>query len=133
MDAGFTVLEKRWNPLADLGNPIWLRRSEPDFELLNTRLEKLAFRAIDLSHAYPRLTAAEVRDLLLLPSEESDDDLRRKAKQARNIRESLAKSPVVLKHYKKLVILMEHMQRELSTVKADLAKLKAAQKDSAAG
>jgi hypothetical protein len=132
MDAGFTLPEKHWNEKGHLGEPKWVRRSEKDYERLNNHLWDTLYRAKEVSEAYPHYTAAEVRDYLLLPTDESSADLKRKAKQANTVRESLSKSPIVVRRYQMLVKQMEHMRRELEAVKADLAKLKAAQRGAGA-
>jgi hypothetical protein len=107
-----------------MDQPKWVRRSDPNHEMMNKLIYDLMYRAKLVSNAYPILTAEEVRDYLRLPSDESKEDLIRKAKTVEVLRRSASNTPVVLRHYQGLVQRMEHMQRELNEVKAQLKSLK---------
>jgi hypothetical protein len=122
MDVGFTLLAKHWNEKTSIDRPFWVRRGNPDFESLNRQLSILMLRGINASCAYLSHTAASMR-YYLLNSDESLEEVSRKANEVNNIGALLAKSPAALMYYQRLAARIDSMQLELCALRTELIQL----------
>jgi tetrahydromethanopterin S-methyltransferase subunit G len=130
VEAGFTLTPKDWNERANFGRPFWVRRSTPDFESLNSQLDLILLRVHFVNLAYFSLTAAQVRDYLLLHSDEPLEDLQWKAREASDIRLLLSRaSPEILAHFERLLSRLDQTQLEVDALRAELADIMASQID----